>query len=84
MITNTAKPTTTLANASKVSIGETWATITTSWTTETRSWLAVSQLFVNIPKVTQSYLWSIDSFPWLNLSPWDTVFGGIINTSKPA
>lgn len=46
-ITNQSKPTTSLTNTSKVSIGETWATIDTSWATEVRTWLAVSQLITN-------------------------------------
>lgn len=46
-ITNTSKPTTTIANTSKVSIGETWGSIITTWATETRTWLAVSQLITN-------------------------------------
>lgn len=44
---NTSKPTTTLANSSKVSIGETWGSITTTWASETRTWAAISQLFTN-------------------------------------
>lgn len=41
-------------NTSKVSVGETWDTITTSWNTETRTWLAVSQLISNNSKPTTS------------------------------
>jgi len=44
---NISKPTTSLGNSAKVSIGETWGTITTTWATETRTWQAVSQLFTN-------------------------------------
>lgn len=46
-ITNQSKPTTSITNTSKVSIGETWATIDTTWATEIRTWLAVSQLITN-------------------------------------
>lgn len=53
-IVNSDKPTTTLSNTTKVSIGETWATITTSWASETRTWLDVSQLFDNITKQSSS------------------------------
>lgn len=49
-ITNTSKPTTAIANSSKVSIGETWATITTTWASETRTWAAASQLISNSSK----------------------------------
>ncbi len=80
---NQSKPTTSLSNSNKVSFGETWATVTTTWASETRSWLAISQLFTNTTKATQSYLWSSDSFPWLELTPWDNTYGGIINLAKP-
>ena len=50
MITNQDKPTTILTNSSKVSIGETWSSITTTWASETRTWLAVSQLIDNVTK----------------------------------
>lgn len=53
-IANTSKPTTTLANSSKVSIGETWASIATTWASETRTWLAVSQLFSNTARVSST------------------------------
>lgn len=43
-----------MTNASKVSIGETWDSITTSWDTETRTWLAVSQLITNNSKASSS------------------------------
>lgn len=47
-ITNQAKPSPSVSNVSKVSIGETWTTITTTWATEIRTWLAVSQLITNV------------------------------------
>lgn len=37
-ITNQSKPTTSVTNQTKVSIGESWDTNITSWNTETRSW----------------------------------------------
>ena len=43
-----------MTNGSKVSVGETWDTITTSWTTETRTWLAISQLIGNTSKPSTS------------------------------
>jgi len=53
-ITNTAKPSTSITNSSKVSIGETWATITTDWASETRTWLAASQLIGNTSRPSTS------------------------------
>jgi hypothetical protein len=43
-----------MTNTNKVSIGETWATVTYTWATETRSWLAVSQLLTNPAKPSTS------------------------------
>ena len=82
-IVNKDKPTTSLANNSKVSIGETWATITTTWATETRSWLAVSQLITNRGRFEAGSMWLSDVFPWTEDYPWLTV-GGITNIAKPS
>lgn len=46
-IVNTSRPTSSMSNTSKVSIGETWGTVTTIWANETRTWLAISQLITN-------------------------------------
>lgn len=54
MITNLAKPTTTLTNTDKVSIGETWASVLTTWATETRTWLEISQLLTNSARTASS------------------------------
>ena len=43
-----------MTNSSKVSIGETWATIPTTYAAETRTWIAVSQLFTNPSKPSTS------------------------------
>lgn len=43
-----------MANLSKVSIGETWGTISTTWASESRTWLAVSQLFTNTSRTSNS------------------------------
>jgi hypothetical protein len=43
-----------LINTSKVSVGETWGSITSTWATESRTWLAASQLFTNPSKPTNS------------------------------
>lgn len=47
---NTAKPTTTLSNASRISNAETWASISSTWTSELRSWSEVSSLLENAAK----------------------------------
>ena len=80
-ITNVSKPTTSFSNSSKVSIGETWATITTTWAAETRTWLAVSQLFTNTSRAFNQ-IWSSVLYPWLMLTPW-LGDSEITNQSKP-
>jgi hypothetical protein len=79
-ITNVSKPTTSFSNSSKVSIGETWATVTTTWAAETRTWLAVSQLFTNTAKDIYGYLFSF-IYP-LSL-PYPFASSGLSNQSKP-
>lgn len=54
-ITNTAKPSTTLTNTTKVSFGETWATIATTWASETRTWLDTISLMDNTSKPTTTF-----------------------------
>ena len=52
---NRPKPTSAVVtNRPKVSIGETWSSITTTWAGETRTWLAVSQLIINRVKPSAS------------------------------
>lgn len=51
---NQSKPTTSLTNSSKVSFGETWASITTTWATETRTWAALVSLFTNPSRTSSS------------------------------
>lgn len=84
-LTNTSKPTTSLTNAAKVSIGETWGSIQSTWASETRTWLEVSQLITNTTfDRSGTFIWSVLSFPWLMDFPWLTDgSGGITNTSKP-
>lgn len=53
-ITNQSKPTTSITNTAKVSIGETWGSIATTWASETRTWLAVSQLITNSTRISSS------------------------------
>jgi len=57
-------------NVSKVSVGETWATISTTWNTETRTWLAASQLITNVTMSPTDSLWSNRTFPWQLSTPW--------------
>ena len=71
-----------MTNTSKVSIGETWATVSTTWASETRSWLAVSQLFTNISTGIAGFLWSIKRTPWTETTPWLSN-NGVTNISKP-
>lgn len=82
--TNVSKPTTSIANVTKVNTGETWASILTTWATETHDWQTVSQLLTNSSKPAFGYLWGASSLPWLESSPWDDVFSGITNISKPS
>lgn len=53
-ITNEAKPTTTLANSTRISIGETWASIPYTWAGETRAWDDCISLIDNASKVSSS------------------------------
>lgn len=53
-LVNVSKPTTTLTNTAKVSIGETWGFIATTWAAETSTWLESSQLIDNLSKVSSS------------------------------
>ena len=51
---NLDKPTTSLVNIDKVSIGETWGTIASTWGNETRDWQTASQLITNKAKQSSS------------------------------
>lgn len=80
---NQDKPTTTLANADKVSIGETWASIVTTWATETRTWLAVSQLFTNSARTAYGDpLWT-SQLVWQLPLPWQVNTSVMTNQLKP-
>mgnify|MGYP001033763401 CR=1 FL=1 len=72
-----------MTNTSKVSVGETWDTVSTTWATESRTWLAVSQLLVNEALSSTDPLWSARTFPWQEALPWQNTNAGIINVSKP-
>lgn len=43
-----------MTNASKVSIGETWESITTTWASETQNWQEASQLISNSARTSSS------------------------------
>lgn len=62
---NTAKPTTTLNNSTRISNAETWATIATTWTTETRTWAECASLLVNEQKayISSTEITTIDRSP---------------------
>ena len=81
-LVNQSKPSTSYTNASKVSSGETWATITTTWASETRDWEEVSQLLTNTTKPAYGYLWVDYIYPWQLPLPWQTA-AGITNQDKP-
>ncbi len=51
-ITNQAKPTTSITNASKTERGLTWATILTTWATETETWGGLASFLDNQAKPT--------------------------------
>lgn len=52
---NQSKPSTTFSNASKIGIGETWATIPTTWASETRTWEETVSLIDNTSKPTTTF-----------------------------
>lgn len=53
-IANVTKPTTSLTNTTKVSIGETWASILTTWATDTRTWDDCVSLIDNLSRTTST------------------------------
>lgn len=87
-ITNQSKPTPSLTNSAKVSIGETWSTIPTTWATETRTWIAVSKLIGNInrPAAGFTYLLQEDGYHLLQENGSRILLditGAITNQPKP-
>lgn len=81
-LVNASKPTTTLANITKVSFAELWSTITTTWATETRLWDDTGSIISNTD-VSGQTLWANKSLPWRATAPWQTVGDFISNTAKP-
>lgn len=53
-IANLPKPSSSMANQTKINIGETWASITTTWASETRTWADMASLIDNITKQSSS------------------------------
>lgn len=85
-ITNVSKPTTSLTNSSKISIGETWGSITSTWASEVRDWLTCSQLISNSSKPRSLGSYTFDEIGDRIISETggamsDSSF--IINESKP-
>ena len=70
-----------LTNQNKVSVGETWDTVTTSWATEAQTWQGASHLITNIGIIAN--IWESRTLPWTSPAPWLLVGGGITNQNKP-
>lgn len=81
-LTNTSKPTTTLANTDKVAFSELWSTITSTWASETRHWEDLLSNFSNTV-VADASLWSARYLPWRATAPWQNTGSGISNIAKP-
>ena len=82
-IVNVSKPSSSIANQTRINTGETWATISTTWASETRAWYITASLVANTAKPSFGYLWGVLSYPWLESSPWDNVYSGMTNINKP-
>ncbi len=54
-ITNQSKPTTSLANSTKIVNYETWDSNTTTWDTETRTWDEMGTIWDNTSKPTTTF-----------------------------
>lgn len=80
---NTAKPTGSVNNSTKVDDSELWSTITTTWASETRTWLDCISLMENTALGIADYLWSIKRTPWTETAPWSDAGMGLNNTAKP-
>jgi len=53
-IINQSKISSSIANATKINIGESWASITTTYASETRTWADMASLIDNVSRVTSS------------------------------
>lgn len=87
-LTNTSKPTTTLANTSRVSFAELWSTITTTWASETRTWADTVSLIDNTTRPGDGIsLLLLENGDYLLTEGDEGILlessGGITNTPKP-
>lgn len=85
---NESKPTPSVINSEKISIGETWDTITTTWQDEFRTWDRMGILINNFIKVVAGigYLLKQDGSYLLKEDGGRIIInntGGIINENKP-
>lgn len=53
-ISNTTKPSSSMANSSKINIGETWDSILSTWATESRIWDDMASIIDNLTKINSS------------------------------
>jgi len=53
-IVNQSKISSSIANATKIDIGESWSSITTTYASETRTWADMASLIDNVSRVTSS------------------------------
>ncbi len=87
-LTNTSKPTTTLANTTKVLNYETWDSNTSTWDTETRTWDEMGTLFDNTARPDDGIsLLLLENGDYLLTEGDEGILlessGGMTNTSKP-
>jgi hypothetical protein len=82
-ITNQAKPTTSLSNATKINIGETWASITTTWATEARTWADMASIIDNVNKPLNDIILATP-YPANNTIAWTTSTGSYTNNTEVA
>lgn len=53
-ITNQSKPSSSMANQTKINIGETWASDLNTWANELRTWGATISIISNTTRVSSS------------------------------
>jgi hypothetical protein len=80
-IINLDKPSTSIANSSKVFDYETWASIQTTWTTETRTWAETISTMDN-ERRPNTTLWDDKFWAWDSGVGWSSL-ETITNISKP-
>jgi hypothetical protein len=85
-ITNISKPSSSIANQTKINIGESWDSNTSSWDTETRSWNEMASLLENVARVGAEYL-ATEALDFLMTEDNDYLMTGvglITNQAKPS